>query len=96
MSQEKVEKYKEYKKNRAKILKKEKILRRLEYSGIALVCAVFIGWFCWSIYNSTTSSSSDTTSTTAMTAATANADRMAGIRPNIVEMGTNSTTGSDE
>jgi len=64
MSQEKVEKYKEYKKNRAKILKREKLLRRLEYSGIALVCAVFIGWFCWSIYNSTTSSKSDTTSAT--------------------------------
>ena len=68
MSQEKVDKYKAYKKNKAKILKKEKILRRVEYTCIAVVCAAFIGWFGWSIYSSATAS---TTSTTASTTAAA-------------------------
>ena len=44
MSQKKVEKYKEYKKNRAQILKREKMMRRLEYIVAALICAVLVVW----------------------------------------------------
>lgn len=37
MSQEKVDKYKEYKANKAKIMKKEKMVRRIEIGALALV-----------------------------------------------------------
>ena len=54
MSQKKVDKYKEYKYNRKKINKKEKLLRRVEIGiAIAIVC-VFVGWFAYSIYDSLT------------------------------------------
>ena len=51
MSQEKVDKYKEYKANKKKIWKKEKMLHRLEMSVIAVVCVVFIGWVGFSVYD---------------------------------------------
>ena len=54
MSQEKVDRYKEYKKNRDKILKHEKNMRRLEAGIAAVVAAVFIAWFGWSIYHNVT------------------------------------------
>ncbi len=62
MSVKKVEQYKEYKKNKAKILKREKIMRRIELSAIIVVCAAFIGWFGFSIYRTATKSSTDSTS----------------------------------
>ncbi len=52
MSQKKVEAYKEYKKNKDKILKKEKRMRNLELGVIALVGALFVGWFGYSVYDS--------------------------------------------
>jgi hypothetical protein len=51
MSQEKVNKYKEEKANRKKILKKQKIkkiLFRFVFAVIAIAIAVFLGW---SIYD---------------------------------------------
>lgn len=54
MSQEKVNRYKEYKKNKDKILKKEKQMRKLEAGIAAVVAAAFVAWFGWSIYNSAT------------------------------------------
>ena len=49
MSQKKVEQYKEYKKNKAQILRREKMMRRLELGIIALICAAFLVWFGVSI-----------------------------------------------
>lgn len=54
MSQKKVDEYKDYKKNRKKIIQKEKRLRRIEYTAAGLVLAVLIGWFGWSIYHQAT------------------------------------------
>ncbi|MBQ6386720.1 MAG: hypothetical protein IJJ38_11210 [Lachnospiraceae bacterium] len=48
MSQKKVDQYKEYKKNRAKILKREKMVRRIEMIAAALICAVLVGWLGYS------------------------------------------------
>lgn len=50
MSQEKVDRYKEYKANKQKIWKKEKRIRRLEYTAAAVVAAALLGWFGFSIY----------------------------------------------
>lgn len=57
MSQKKVEKYKEYKKNKDQILKREKRIRRIEFAVIILICCVFVGWFGFSIYDSAVKSS---------------------------------------
>lgn len=61
MSVKKVDEYKKYKSNRKQILKKEKFLRRLEYTILGVVCAIFIGWIGWSVYHNVTASSADTT-----------------------------------
>ena len=50
MSQEKVDRYKEYKANKQKIWKKEKRVRRLEYSAALVVAAALLGWFGFSVY----------------------------------------------
>ena len=42
MSQKKVEQYKEYKKNKEQILKREKRIRKVEYGVIILICCVFV------------------------------------------------------
>ena len=55
MSQEKVDKYKKEKANRQKIMKKERIIHRLEMTGIALVCVLAIGWVGYSIYDTAAS-----------------------------------------
>ncbi len=51
MSQEKVDRYKKEKANRAKIQKKEKRVLFLEKFGIAAVCVVAVGWIGYSAYN---------------------------------------------
>lgn len=51
MSQKKVDQYKEYKKNRSKILKREKRVRKIEYGVIIAICCAFVAWFGWSIYS---------------------------------------------
>lgn len=50
MSQEKVDRYKEYKANKEKILKKEKMIKRVELGAAVLVAAAFLGWIGFSIY----------------------------------------------
>lgn len=50
MSQEKVDRYKEYKANKQKIWKKEKRVRRLEYIAALVVAAALLGWFGFSVY----------------------------------------------
>lgn len=54
MSQQKVDKYKQDKANRQKIMKKEKMMQRIEMTVIALVCVVLIGWVGYSIYDKVT------------------------------------------
>lgn len=56
MSQEKVDRYKQEKANRQKIMKKQKWMHRLEMTGIAVVCAAFVGWVGFSIYAKATDS----------------------------------------
>ena len=51
MSQEKVDRYKKEKANRAKIQKKEKRVLFLEKCAIAAVCVAAIGWIGYSAYN---------------------------------------------
>ncbi len=50
MSQEKVDRYKEYKANKAKIIKKEKRTRRIEYTAALLVAILLVGWFAFSLF----------------------------------------------
>ncbi|MDO4805314.1 MAG: hypothetical protein Q4A32_10900 [Lachnospiraceae bacterium] len=54
MSQKKVDAYKEYKKNKKQILKKEKRMAKIETGLVIAVLAVFIGWFGVSAYQTAT------------------------------------------
>ncbi len=60
MSQEKVDRYKEYKKNKDKILKHEKRMRQLEIGIAAVVAALFVAWFGWSVYHNVTKQDTET------------------------------------
>ena len=51
MSQQKVDKYKEKKANREKIMKKEKRVRRIEFIVVIAVIAAAVVWFGVSVYN---------------------------------------------
>ena len=51
MSQEKVDLYKEEKKNRKKIMRREKIRTRLTVVAFVVVFGFLIGWFSWAVYN---------------------------------------------
>ena len=68
MSVKKVDEYKKYKSNRKKILKHEKFMKRLEYTLIAVACAVFVGWVGWSVYQNVTAVSSAANSAVTATA----------------------------
>ncbi len=54
MSQKKVDAYKDYKKNRKEILKKEKRKQRFEIGLAAAICAAFVIWFGVSAYQKAT------------------------------------------
>lgn len=51
MSQEKVDLYKEEKKNRKKLMRREKIRTRLTVVAVVVVFGFLIGWFSWAVYN---------------------------------------------
>lgn len=51
MSQQKVDKYKEDKANRQKIMKKEKRIRRFEYTATFIVLIALVGWISFSVYS---------------------------------------------
>ena len=53
MSQEKVDQYKKNKANRQKIMRREKILRRLEITVAALVLVGLVSWFSVAVYKNT-------------------------------------------
>lgn len=54
MSQAKVDRYKEEKKNRAKIIKKEKRQWMATKAGLSLVALVLVAWVGVSVYNGVT------------------------------------------
>ena len=56
MSQEKVDRYKEEKKNRQKLIKKQKIQSAMYKTAGVLVAAVLVGWIGYSVYDGITSS----------------------------------------
>lgn len=81
MSQEKVDRYKEEKTNRAKIQKKEKRILFLEKCAIAAVCVAAIGWIGYSAYNLITRPDPDKAQETVTTEMDVNAlnDYLAGL-----------------
>ncbi len=67
MSQEKVDYYKEQKKNRKSIMRKEKIQTRLIATVTVVVLAALIGWFSWAVYGNakaTAEANAEATTTT--------------------------------
>lgn len=56
MSQAKVDKRKEEKKNREKIMRKEKAGRAFAWLIVIVICAGIVGWLGYSIYQSANSS----------------------------------------
>ena len=64
MSQEKVDRYKEHKKNRKKIMKREKLERALMKLLGGVVCAAVVVWIGYSAVHMTKTSSTDTTAET--------------------------------
>ena len=61
MSQEKVDRYKEAKANREKTMKKEKLVRRVEYTLTALVLAGLVAWCGYSVYQKAASAKAEET-----------------------------------
>ncbi len=54
MSQKKVDQYKHYKKNKDKIMKREKLQERFEIGAFIVIMVAFVGWFGWSVYDKIT------------------------------------------
>ena len=50
MSQQKVDYHKEQKRNRQKIMKKEKAIRRLQFAVFIIVLVALVAWFSYLIY----------------------------------------------
>ncbi|HIU74286.1 MAG TPA: hypothetical protein IAC62_00220 [Candidatus Pelethocola excrementipullorum] len=68
MSQEKVEKYKQDKANRQKIMRREKLIRRIEYGGSAIVLLALIVWFSFAVYKNVEAGNASRATTTEMDA----------------------------
>ncbi len=60
MSQAKVDRYKEEKKNRAKIIKREKREWAATKAGLSLVALALVAWIGFSVYTGVNSTSDDT------------------------------------
>lgn len=73
MSQEKVDRYKEQKANRAKIQKKEKRVLFLEKAALGVVCLVAVGWIGYSAYGVATRTGEETEKETVTTEMDVNA-----------------------
>lgn len=59
MSQAKVDRYKEEKRNRAKIIKREKRQWAATKAGLSLVALVLVAWIGFSVYNGVNAPSAD-------------------------------------
>ena len=66
MSQEKVDQYKKNKANRQKIMRREKILRRLEITVAALVLVGLVSWFSVAVYKNSKAQANAATVTTSL------------------------------
>lgn len=60
MSQEKVDRYKEEKKNRKKIMAREKRNARLANLGVSLIAVALVAWLGVSIYQNATNNTTET------------------------------------
>lgn len=74
MSQEKVDRYKEQKKNRKKIIKKEKREWMAVQAGLALFALVLVGWTGVAVYQGLTASDGTATELTTYTVNTSALD----------------------
>jgi hypothetical protein len=63
MSQEKVDRYKKDKANRQKIMKREKLVRRLEITVAAVVLVGLISWFSVAVYRNSVAMAEDNAET---------------------------------
>lgn len=54
MSQKKVDAYKEEKANRQKIIKREKMIRKLEKIGALVICILAVCWIGYSVHDKAT------------------------------------------
>lgn len=50
MSQEKVDRYKEEKKNRKEIMRKEKLRHRASIAAFLIILVALVGWFGFAVY----------------------------------------------
>lgn len=66
MSQEKVDQYKKEKRNRQKIMRREKWIRRIEYGGSAIVLVALLAWFGFAVYKNVEADKPVVTTTTEM------------------------------
>lgn len=66
MSQKKVDAYKNEKANREKIMKKEKMVLRLEKLAALLVCVVAVVWIGYSVYGKVTEGDAEKVTETVM------------------------------
>lgn len=66
MSQKKVDVYKQQKANREKIMKKEKLILRLEKLAALVVCVVALCWIGYSVYGKVTEGQAETKVETVM------------------------------
>ncbi len=66
MSQKKVDAYKAEKANREKLMKKEKLVLRLEKLAALVVCVVAVVWVGYSIYGKVTEGQEDVVTETVM------------------------------
>lgn len=84
MSQKKVDKYKEEKANRGKIIKKEKRMIRLEKTAAVLVLVAIIGWLGYSVYGQVQKSGEAKVTETVMDASAID-EYMMGLNPDDAE-----------
>ncbi|MDO4617627.1 MAG: hypothetical protein Q4B03_09280 [Lachnospiraceae bacterium] len=74
MSQEKVDRYKQEKANRQKIMKREKIRTRLSILAATVVMVGLIGWFSAAVYQNAKATSAANTSAETITLDTSDVD----------------------
>ena len=51
MSQEKVNRYKEEKANRKKMLRRQKVMNTVRKTVVSVVCVAVLGWIGYSVYD---------------------------------------------
>lgn len=85
MSQKKVDRYKEEKANRAKIMKKQKRVYRFELGAVTLVLVAMVGWFGFSVYQKVSGNGSGNDSNITLLDNSAIQDYLSGLEPEKTE-----------